>query len=360
MSRMERWAARVSQVLIVFALCGVSLLAQAQQSWPAYVVSDNAPVYKKMDLSSDVLGTLPRGAQVTVYFAVQSVQGNWCEIAVKSGQQGLGYIECSELHRGHAPPSAASGATNPGCENLVDQLMDASGITSALYRNAADYASTPALQRLSSKQRADVIAIIGREFNGSVMQADIRHGLVNECDPVNYAASLEALRTPVAARMIRLEVAATNPSARSPNRAYVAKMQEHPPSQERLAAIEELDRAFGSTDFLTDVVISEISSMSGAITGKSASQEQLDEVRERLAPELRHVLLMDAVAVYRSASDDDIHEYAALWESGPLRQFTETLNGVVLEAAEMRAEAVGAELKEYVAAQRGQRRAQTH
>lgn len=355
MSRIARWAAGVSQVLIVLAFSGAFRVAGAQQSWPAYVVSDNAPVYKKMDLSSEVLGTLPKGAQVTVYFAVQSVQGNWCEIAVKGEQQELGYIECSELHRGHAPPSDASGATNPGCENIVDQLMDASGITSAFYRDVADYASTPALQRLSSKQRADVIAIIGREFNGSVIQADIRHGLVNECDPVNYAASLGTLRTPVAARMIRLEVAATSPSARSQNRAYVARMQEHPPSQERLAAIEDLDRTFGSTDFLTEVVISEIASMSGAITGKIASQEQLDEARERIAPELRHVLLMDAVAVYRSATDDDIHEYAALWKSGPLRQFTETLKGVVLEAAEMRAEVVGAELKEYVAAQRGQR-----
>lgn len=357
MQWVTRGAARVSEVLIILALWGAFHAADAQQSWPAYVTTDNAPVYKKMDVSSDVLGTLPKGAQVTVYFAVQSVQGNWCRIAVKNEQQDFGFIDCSELHRGHAPAPAASGATNPGCENLVDQLMDASGITSAFYRNIADYASTPALQRLSSRQRADLLAIIAREFNGPVLQADIRHGLVNECDPVNYAASLDALRTPVAARMIRLEVTATSPSARTQNRAYVARMQDHPPSQERLTSIEQLDRAFGTTDFLVDVVISEISSMLNALTGRSASQEQIDEARERIAPELRHAVLMDAVAVYRPASDEEIRQYAGLWEAGPLRQFVETLKGVVLEAAEMRAEAVGAELKDYIAAQRAHRTA---
>jgi len=349
------WALRAFAGLAVLASLPV---VEGQQSWPAYVIADNAAVYKKMDLSSDVLGMLPKGASVIVYFAVQSGGGNWCKIAVSGEQQDFGFIDCSELHRGHAPSASANGASSASpqrCQELVDQLMDVSGITSAFNRDPAEFASAPQLQRLPSKQRADVIAIMGREFNGSVVKADIRHGLLNECDPVNYAASLDALRTPVAGRKIRNQVIASSPAARSENKAYIRRMQEHPPSQTRLAALERLDRAFGTSNFVIDLVMSEASSMVSGIGGRSPSQAQLDEARERMAPELRHLILLDSVAVYRSASDEDIQQYAILWENEPLREFTETLKGVVLEAAEMRASATGAELKAYIDAQRGRR-----
>jgi hypothetical protein len=308
-----------------------------------------------MDVSSDVLGTLPKGAGVTVYFAVQSVQGNWCEIAVKSEQRELGFIECPELHRGHAPPSGVSGATSQSCENLVDLLMDASGITSVSLGDPANYASAPGLERLSSSQRADVIAIIRKQFNISVVEADIHQGMLNQCDPVNYAAVLDTLHSPLAVRMIRLEISATTPSATRQNKIYVARMEEHPASQERIAMLERLDRASGTSDFVIDMAMSVASSTASAITGRSFSQSQLDAALERIAPQVRQALLMGWVALYRSVSDDDLQQYARLWESEPLRQFSEMSKAVALEAAEMRASAAGAELRGYVDAERARR-----
>ena len=87
MSRNARRATGTCRVLAMLALCGAGQLARAQQSWSAYVIADSATVYAKMEASSDALASLPKGAAVTVYFAVQSVQGNWCSIVVKSERQ---------------------------------------------------------------------------------------------------------------------------------------------------------------------------------------------------------------------------------------------------------------------------------
>jgi hypothetical protein len=314
-----------------------------------------------MDTSSDALASLPKGASVTVYFAVQSVQGNWCSIAVKSERQESGFVDCSQLHRGHAPSASVSGAAgvpSQDCEKLVDQLMDASGITSIFLGESGDYASTPALQRLSPTERAEIMAVARKQFNESAMKADIHQGLLNQCDPVDYAAMLDALRVPFAAHIIRLEIDAASPSGRSENKAYLLHMQEHPPSQERIAILQRLDQASDFGEYAIEVAMTMAASTSAAVAGHAPTQTQLDAVREQIAPPIRQALLMSWVAIYHRVSDADLERYVALWESEPIRQFEERLRGVVLEAAEMRASAVGTELKAYFNAQGARRTAQ--
>ena len=97
MPRTARRATWTCRVVAMRALCGAGQLARALQSWSAYVIADSATVYAKMDTSRDALGSLPKGAAVTVYFAVQSVQGNWCSIALKSERQESGFVDLSPV-----------------------------------------------------------------------------------------------------------------------------------------------------------------------------------------------------------------------------------------------------------------------
>jgi hypothetical protein len=217
-----------------------------------------------MNTSSEVLASLPKGVQVNVYFALQSSQGSWCKISVQSDRQSFGFVVCSQIHRGQAPPaagttpSAASVGNGPKseCADLVDQLIETTGIkdrSSMISKGFFAGITADAFRNAGSKEPENFLAIMQRDFGGPAVEAGVRQGLLNHCDPGNYAASLEVLHTPIAARMIKLETASTRQSAVSEFKNYSAKLRQDQAPPERVALLQRFDRATGGSEFINDI-----------------------------------------------------------------------------------------------------------
>ena len=134
----------------------------------------------------------------------------------------------------------------------MDDLIVATGLKSdfSLFsRDIYPAVTTNAFHGLDSKTRAEVIAIMQREFHPSVVEAGVRRGLLGRCDPTNYAASLEVLRSPQVARMIKLEMAFNSRAIGNDRKSPAAAFREHPATQQRMALLQHLDNATGSPIF---------------------------------------------------------------------------------------------------------------
>lgn len=236
-------------LLLLFPLLSSVSPAFGQQSWPATVTAEMAPVYRDMTTESTVLTTLSNGSQVTVFFAVRSVQGSWCKIALQDDRQNYGFVYCSQLHRELLPSSKTdSGASAAGgtpasqeCRDLVDGLMASSGADAdflVITKDLIAAISSHFGRGFSPQEHADLTAIMQRDMDGLLLSADVHHGLLSWCDPPVYSAALDTFKLPLVAQMVKLETA---PGAI----AYHTSV-----SPERSALFRQLDRAQGNMQVL--------------------------------------------------------------------------------------------------------------
>src|SRR5712692_6507378 len=232
MQRILSSAAWVCRLLIVCVLSWAVHSARAQQSWAAYVTADEVPVYADMSTSSNVLTSLHKGTSVALLFALQTSQGTWCKIRVQSDRQDFGFVLCSQIHRGHPPPpsggaSSATGAPVHECKELVEELMESTGLKSGLSVVSAGFFDgfNASFRNLGREERAEVLAIVQREFDASVLDAGVRRGLLNHCDPQTYAAAFDALQAPLAIKIRKIEVESASPAKATERRSYTARLR---------------------------------------------------------------------------------------------------------------------------------------
>jgi hypothetical protein len=353
----------VCRLLTVCVLSGAVHSARAQQSWAAYVTADNAPVYADMTTSSNVLTWLHKGDSVAVLFALQTSQGSWCKITVQSDRQDFGFVLCSQIHRGHAPSpsggaSSATGATGAPvreCKELVEELMEATGLKSGLSVVSTGFFDgfNAGFRNLGREERAEVLAIVKREFDASVLDAGVRRGLLNRCDSQTYAAAFDALQAPLAIKIRKIEVESASPAKATERLSYAARLRDNPPPPERVALLQRVGReSGGGTEFGIDLVVDIGVIFISDLAGQTPTQAQIDSLREQIAPHIRQSFLLLSLVIYRSVSDQDLRQYISLWESQPLQEFSDNYRGVFQEVMETQSRTAAAELKANIEARR--------
>jgi hypothetical protein len=335
-----------------------ALLSGAQhvwaQSWPASVTEEKVPVHQQMDPNSQILTTLIQGTTVTVYFELKSWNGHWCKIALQDDRQNFGFVYCSQIRREKSAAAslpAANGSSTFQCQELVSQLMEASGANAAFSIISPEFiaaAHANAARGLGPQERADLLEIIQRNLDGSVLAAEVHQGLLNRCEPANYVAALEVFRGPLAAQMVKLE-AGSGGSTRTG--------QDSPPaSQERIGLIRRLDRAQGTSQFLIELGTVVVGTTAATLAGDAPRRADMDSMRAQMAQQMRPMLLSAYLAIYRSVSNEDLEQYVSTWETHQsLRRWDNLYKAVFRQVMEVHSTMLAKEVKAYLQSHRFRR-----
>jgi hypothetical protein len=174
-------------------------------------------------------------------------------------------------------------------------------------------------------------------MDGLVLGAEVHRGLLKRCDPAIYLAALDTFKSPVVARMLRLET--------TPGNAAGALDGSSPGPPERVALFRRLDRAQHHTQFLVDLSTSMVAVMSSVLAGQTPSQAQVDSLRNQMHQRLQPLLLAINAAVYRSVSDEELTQYVTVWESSPLRQYNAIYQRVLADVMTTQSRIVDEDLK---------------
>ena len=244
------------------------------------------------------------------------------------------------------------------CAVLTHQAVELSGLNQSILDMTQMMNSEQFMQQVSwgksgvSDFSTTFKPIMMKDFDGSIMRQELEARLLADCDPAQMASAIEAMKSPLVARMLALEAEAGTPEGQQKMKRYARAIQVVPPPDDRLDAIAILDDSAGSSDLAADAVIVVTRGMLAGAGDQSDAAEELARHRKDLKMSMRNALEASMLCTYKSVGRAEILQYAREVNSGPLKAFYDQAKQAFLEVMEERARAAGADLKNVMTASR--------
>ncbi len=113
-----------------------------------------------------------------------------------------------------------------------------------------------------------------------------------------------------------------NPQVQSQLQGYIAAVSQHPPSAERLQLIQRLDTSSGGTTLLADTIQVTMRTMMALEGRQAAANSPGAQIPKTVLDSLHNMVVTTLLFTYRDVSDQELGQYADIWERPALRNFT--------------------------------------
>lgn len=245
-----------------------------------------------------------------------------------------------EKDRGPSRPDAPEQRDAP---QAVDEALELSGLRRHL-GVVADQIQLDVQQRpgqLSPQERAAVGRIMADAFRPDLVYSLMRDEFARHLDEGKLNDMLTWFRSPPGRKITGLEVAAQTAQGRPELRQYAARLRQTPPARERVALLQRLDAANGSTELSLEIVMLIAESMARAIDPllpperrlqAGQLQGELGQIRARAVQPIREAVLVTMLFTYRSLPDQELGAYVRLVESQSGRWFAGAVKNALLHS----------------------------
>ncbi|PIQ83714.1 MAG: hypothetical protein COV75_05895, partial [Candidatus Omnitrophica bacterium CG11_big_fil_rev_8_21_14_0_20_63_9] len=158
---------------------------------------------------------------------------------------------------------------------------------------------------------------------------------------------------PLGLKMRQYERAASNAQVAQEAEQYFSMLKESPPAAERVALIDRLDQATQSTETTLNVVMAAAESLwnlGAEMNPKGAVRERRkwELQQQQLVAQQREVYNAAVVAsllfTYRDATDQELEQYIAFWESGLGRWMSRLTSSAVQDGMRLVSDRMGREM----------------
>jgi hypothetical protein len=229
-----------------------------------------------------------------------------------------------------APPSApatrAPETAAPAFHPSVERLLDATGLKHQSRLIALQTRDTLRgnLGNLDAEQRQRVDAITDREFHPDVFYGLLRSEFSRHVNGPRLNDVLAWYATPIGARVSAAEVRFYASDRRREVEEFVAGLVKNQPSPTRLALLQRLDAASGSTEGSLDLFVAINRSIISVVerhlppqsrVGAGQLESQARQIRLHLQESLKQVNIVTMLFLYREVSDEDLRRYIAFLET---------------------------------------------
>ncbi|MGH7306892.1 MAG: DUF4124 domain-containing protein [Candidatus Rokuibacteriota bacterium] len=250
----------------------------------------------------------------------------------------------------------------------IDEVLDLSGIRTQLVgllrRVAVDLRPPPG--QMSPAEMATIDRIVGQSLRPEGVYGAVRDAFRLQVDRPNLEAAAAWLRSPVARRIVALEIASSEPSAEQKVADYAAVVKANPPPARRLELLQRLDWATGANETSADLVAAIARGLSTAVSAAGPPESRLRpgqiedraaQVRARANETLREVRMMSMLYTYQALDDDDLSEYARFAGSDAGRWYNTAMRKALVGAVGKAVEQTASELVRAVPLERWARAA---
>lgn len=234
-----------------------------------------------------------------------------------------------------APLPPAIAKTGP---TKVDDLLELSGTRAQLAGLVRNLAAEirPAPGKMSAKDDAAVDRVLARTLRHETVYALVRDAFLPQVDRTNLEATAAWLRTPLARKIVALEIASSEPGVQQRVVEYAAALKANPPTERRVELIQRLDWATGSTEISADLIAAVARGITMAVSAAGPAEQRLRpgqiedrvaQVRSRVNNGLREVQTASTMYAYRGLTDDELAAYvlfsgseAGRWYNAAIRK----------------------------------------
>lgn len=245
--------------------------------------------------------------------------------------------------------SAAAQDPAPECGALTAQALELSGMNEFVEQLPAifeEYARDKMEEDAASPEEQEkFLAAMQGVFDPEVVSAGLRTALERECEPAVMQSAVASLDSPLAQKMRKLEAAAGTAEGAQRLEEFAGNLPGNPPEAGRLQLVRRLDEISGASEFQADMTIAMLQGMAEGFGQEKQAAEQLPTVRRDLFPVVRASVLVTMLFSYQEASDQELNDYIALYESEPLQRFTRTVTQAFNAAVKGQAKEAARRLK---------------
>jgi hypothetical protein len=251
-----------------------------------------------------------------------------------------------------AAPPAVIPRTGP---TKVDDLLELSGTRAQLVGLVRTIAGEirPAPATMSAKDLAAVDRVLARTLRAETVYALLRVALLPNIDRTNLEATAAWLRTPLARKVVALEIASAEPAAQQRVAEFVAALTSNPPTQRRAELVRHLDWATASTETSADILAAVARGITMAVSAAGPAEQRLRpgqiedrvaQVRARANEGLREAQMASALYAYRDLTDDELAAYVLFSASEAGRWYNVAMRKALVSALNRAVEQTATEL----------------
>ncbi len=223
------------------------------------------------------------------------------------------------------------------------------------------------MERQGKDKDPKIYALLGKtiieSFSAETIYQEVLNKIKENFDEKNLKTMLEFFKSPLAKKMVNLEIESGGPERSQNLSDFAMKLQSNPPAQERLALIKRLADAANSSDFSIEVTTQLGLAMMRGInaTDLVPSEKKLklddiqryeNEMRSKLKGPLENSSLISSLYTYQSVSDEEIKQYAAFYESETGQWFGKLLKEAFKGAFATIGEKIGSRMIDVVNAEK--------
>ena len=250
-----------------------------------------------------------------------------------------------------APPTAIArtGSTK------ADELLELSGARAQLAGLLSGLASElrPAPGQMSAKDQASVDRILRQALRHEPVYALVRDAFLLHVDRTNLEATAAWLRSPLARKIVALEIASSEPGTEQKVGAYAATLKTYPPTNRRVELLQRLDWATAATEISADLVAAVSRGITMAVSAAGPVEQQLRpgqiedrvvQVRARAYGALREAHMASTLYTYRELEEEELAAYVLFSASEAGRWYNTAMRKAMVSALGRAVEQTAAEL----------------
>ena len=193
-------------------------------------------------------------------------------------------------------------------------------------------------------------AIFVQAVAPSSMQAAVTQHLHSQYDAPKFKAMLDLLDTSLARKMTAFEVEASTATAQQAMLDFANSLSATPPSAERVKLAEKLIDVAGGLDTVLAMQLGIAEAMMRAMVpfmppeedvSEAKLAEVLNQIRMQMTEPMTNYLMVSVFFTYRQATDEELQQYIAMYESDTGQWMTTLFNGALVHSFKVAADVMG-------------------
>ncbi len=236
------------------------------------------------------------------------------------------------------------------CQKLAHEVLDYYGGLDSLKNYPTQLQAQLNAQAghdtsMSESEKARFSETVMKNISAERLTKHVENSISNNCDPKQMRAVLADVKTPLVQKMRLMESAPNTPEGAEKLREYLASPEARNYSPKRKQLIDEMVAVSDSTEALVDTIIETSRGMLEGMGAPEATPEQVEEMRKRITANADQQMKETMLAIYRTASDDDLAAYIAMQKRPEFHAYNVAFMKAVASGMGIEARTTGAALK---------------
>ena len=212
-------------------------------------------------------------------------------------------------------------------EDMIEQYILQSGLGDMIAEIPPQMDVLATQKKLTSKNpdvETKVFQLMKESFEVKQAEKNLTGYLLQNTDRKFLGEMLQWLESPLAQKITREETAASRAENQGNMLRYLADMESNPPSEKRIALMQEVEQKTHLSELTTDIVLQILKGLMESAKlalpedkreSIEGSYQDIEDMKATIQEGFRNQMVLTSFYTYRNISDEELGEYIKFYDS---------------------------------------------